>query len=106
MPDLPNPVAPDPEGARPEDGPRMLASIDPSSPAGRMLRDAVARLRFADVDKEIRKMAQDVLDGRKSARDLLMMPEMRPYDQQGARSLRQHLDEIYDEEKKKLLGEA
>lgn len=67
-----------PENSEPTDSPRLLPTIDPASPVGRMLHDQLSRLRFANVDPAIRRRAQDLLDGRGSLRDLMASPEFQP----------------------------
>ncbi|TFV96704.1 hypothetical protein [Orlajensenia leifsoniae] len=80
-----------PNGSDPSDGPRMLPTIDPGSPTGRMLRDSMERLRFAPVDPAIQRFAQDVLDGRRSARDMMDLPQFQPLLEKAGQSLQEYL---------------
>lgn len=83
--------------------PQLLPSIDPSSVLGKALRDALGRIRFANVDPAIQRMAQDVMDGRKSPRDLLALPEFRPIEERAANDLRAHLNSLSADERAELL---
>lgn len=89
--------------AGPDDGPRMLPTIDPSSVLGRSLREAVERLRFAPVDPAVRRAAQDLLDGTITARELLATPEIRPLEERAAQSLGEYLSSMDEEERRELL---
>lgn len=86
------------------DGPRMLPTIDPSSDVGKSLNDAIARLRFANVDREVRDLAQKVLEGKASARDLMALPEFQPLLEAGRLRLRAEVESMTDEERAALFG--
>jgi len=87
----------------PEDPPKLLPTVDPTSPMGRALQDAVARLRFADVPPEVKEMAQRMLEGRATARDLVAMPEFQPALIQGQARLREEVDAMTPEEREEFL---
>lgn len=91
-----------------EFGPKLLPTIPPSSPLGQELRTSLGRLRFANVDPAIKRMAQDVMDGKKHPRELLNLPELQPLQQMAASEMREYLDSLDEDEKHRLFqaGEA
>lgn len=56
------------EGREP---PRMLPHVPTGSTADRVLRDSLTTLRDAATDHSLRALYDDVLDGRRSARELM-----------------------------------
>jgi hypothetical protein len=88
----------------PDDGPRMLPTVSPSSELGKSLHDAVARLRFANVAPEVRDMAQKILEGKAGPRDLLDLEEFRPTLAEMQRRLRADVEAMSDEERRDFLN--
>jgi hypothetical protein len=83
--------------------PRMLPSIDPSSVLGKAMREAIGRLRFANVDPAIQRMAQNILEGKNGPQDLLSLPELRRFDQQIAGEIRNQFGSLSEEEREGLF---
>jgi len=93
-----------PSMANAEDGPQLLPTVDPASDVGKLLNDSVARLRFADVDREVREMAQKVLEGKASPRDLMALPEFQPLLEAGQKQFKADVDAMSDEERQAVFG--
>jgi hypothetical protein len=81
----------------------MLATVDPSSDLGRILHDAIARLRFSAQSPEVREMAQKMLDGKADAHDLVALREFQPALDAGQRKLGEELAAMSEEDRDELL---
>jgi hypothetical protein len=86
-----------PNGA--DDAPQILETVDPASDIGRLLHDSVAKLRFANVDPEVREMAQQILQGRATANDLMKLPEFQPLLENARSRFNDDLAQMTDEER-------
>lgn len=54
-----------------QEQPRMLPHVPAGSTADRVLRDSLTTLRDAATDPSLRALYDDILDGRRSARELM-----------------------------------
>jgi len=83
--------------------PRALPTVDPASPVGRMVTDALGRMRFAHPDPAVRALAAEALDGRRSLRDVLGAPDLRPDLAEAARTFGNYMDSLTPDERSELL---
>lgn len=59
---------------QPEEAPPMLPTLRPGTAAHRLLQDSLTTLRDAAPDAETRQLYDDILSGRRSARELTSSP--------------------------------
>jgi hypothetical protein len=86
-----------------KEGPHLLPTIDPSSPAGVALRKALMEIRDRSGDAAFRGELTDVLSGRKSVRDLISSPSFSRLMDESARGLSKGLDKMSPEEREKTI---
>ena len=84
---------------RPEDGPKLLPTVDPRSLLGRQLRQSLERMRSESTDPAIRRAVQDTLEGRLSTRDLIRVPAIRAAMDEAGRRLRVEFAQMSPEER-------
>lgn len=88
--------------------PRALPSIPVGSAGDRLLRESLATLRDLAPDRETRDRMTDIIEGRRSALELLEMPGFTVIADEGVRAFEKHMDTLSQEEieQARAAGEA
>lgn len=91
-----------PTGPTPPDETPLLGAVPPGSVADRKLRDALATLREQAPDEQTARLYDDILAGRRSARDLLESPGFAAAASQGVEQYRTWTSDLDDEQRAEL----
>ncbi|TDE95093.1 hypothetical protein EXU48_10060 [Occultella glacieicola] len=94
-----------PDGDADETKP-MLDSIVPGSEADKQLREAMETLREQATDDETRRLFTDIIEGRRSARDLVESPGFAAMAEEGVRQYQEQVAAMTDEERAELERQA
>lgn len=86
--------------------PRALPSIPVGSPGDRLLRESLKTLRELAPDRQTRDQMTDIIEGRRSALDLLEMPGFTIIADKGVRAFDAHLQTLSPEEREQARAEG
>gem|GEM_PF-6959324 len=86
-----------------QEEPWLLPSVDPSGREGREFRRTLERLRDQVTDEKLRGELRDVLDGRKSGRDLMFSSAFASVLSEVQRRWEAELEQMSPEERAKMV---
>jgi hypothetical protein len=85
---------------------QLLGSFSPGSRANALLTNAVRKLRDNASDEKEIALFNDILEGRRSARDLLTSPHVLRLAEEGERRSREHMDAMDEDARQAFEREA